>query len=37
MCKYKIKIGLKISKYIKKVLNMLKINIITILNKIKLF
>ena len=36
MCIYKIKIGLKIAKYIKKVLNMLKINKIKIINQIKI-
>ena len=36
MCIYKIKIGLKIAKYIKKVLNMLKINKIIIINQIKI-
>ena len=35
MCIYKIKIGLKIVKYIKKVLNMLKINKIIIINQTK--
>ena len=36
MCIYKIKTGLNIAKYIKKVLNMLKINKIKIINQIKI-